>query len=115
MRCRFGNLDGLHLFCGQANIVRGISIRLKGGETGDGGVWHVTFDAILRADFHIIRKALDNFDALAAFQLRVHIEAIQRIVDPDLIVTGIAFERCGTGPCGSGEKRQADRTEKQNK
>ena len=77
MRCRFCNLGGLHLLCGQTNVVRGISIRLKGGEAGDGGVWHVTFDAILRADFHVIRKALDDFDALAALQLRIDIEAIQ--------------------------------------
>ena len=88
-----------------------IAIRLKGGETGDSSVWHVTFDAILRADFHVILNALDDFDALAAFQLRVDIEAIQRIVNPDLIAIRIAFERCGTGPCGSGEKREADRAE----
>ena len=85
MRCRFCYLDGLHLFCSQANVVGRIAIRLKGGETGDSGVWHVTFDAILRADFHVILNALDDFDALAAFQLRINIEAIQRIVDPDLI------------------------------
>jgi len=77
VRCRFCNFDGLHLFCGQADVAGRISIRLKGREAGDGGVWHVTFDAILRADFHVIRKALDDFDALAAFQLRVDIEAIQ--------------------------------------
>jgi len=85
VRCRFCYLDGLHLFCCQANVVGRIAIRLKGGETGDSGVWHVTFDAILRADFHVILNALDDFDALAAFQLRINIEAIQRIVDPDLI------------------------------
>ena len=77
MRCRFRNLNSLQLFCSQTDIVSGIAIRLKGGEAGDGGVWHVTFDAILRADFHVIWKALDDFDALAAFQLRVDIEAIQ--------------------------------------
>ena len=77
MRCCFCNFNGLHLFCSQAHVVGRISIRLKGRETGDSGFRHVTFDAILRADFHIIRNALDNFDALAAFQLRVDIEAIQ--------------------------------------
>ena len=85
MRCRFCDLDGLRLFCSQADVVGRITIRLKGWETGDSGVWHVTFDAVLRADFYVIRKALDDFDTLAAFQLRVDIEAIQRIVDPDLI------------------------------
>ena len=95
--------------------MRGISIRLKGGETGDGGVRDVTFDAILCADFDVIRKALDNFDALSALQFRVDIEAIQRIVDPDLIAIRIAFKRCGTGPCGSGEKREAERAKNQNK
>lgn len=54
-----------------------IAISLKGLKTGDGCVWHVTFDTILRADFHVIWKALDDFDALAAFQFRVDIEAIQ--------------------------------------
>jgi hypothetical protein len=77
VRCRFCNLGGLHLFCSQANVVGRISIGLKGGEAGDGGIWHVTFDAILRADLHVIWKALDDFDALAALQLRVDIEAIQ--------------------------------------
>ena len=77
MRCRFCYLDGLHLFCCQANVVGRIAIRLKGGETGDGGVRHVTFDAILCADFDVIRKALDNFDALSALQFRVDIETIQ--------------------------------------
>ena len=77
MRCRFRNLDGLPLFCSQTDVVRGISIRLKGGETGDRGVRHVTFDAVLCADFDVIRKALDNFDALSALQFRVDIEAIQ--------------------------------------
>ena len=75
----------MHLFRSQAHVVGRIAIRLRGGETGDSRVWHVTFDAILRADFHVIGDALDDFDALAAFQLRIDIEAIQRIVDPDLI------------------------------
>ena len=77
MSCRFRNLDGLQLFCSQAYIVSGIAERLKGGETGDRGVRHITFDTILRADFDVIRKALDNFDALSALQFRVDIEAIQ--------------------------------------
>ena len=77
MRCRFRNLNGLRLFCSQANVVGRIAIRLKGGETGDSGVWHVAFDAILRADFHVIWDAFDDIDALAAFQLRIDIEAIQ--------------------------------------
>ena len=111
MRYRFRNLDGFHLFCSQANVVRGVAIGLKDGETRHGGVWHVTFDAILRADLHVVRKALDDFDALAAFQLRVDIEAIQRIVDPDLIAIRIALERRGIGPHGSGEKREADRAQ----
>jgi len=75
--CSFCDLDGLRLFCCQANVVSWVAIRLEGGEAGDSGIWHVTLDTILRADFHVIRKALDNFDALAAFQLRVDIEAIQ--------------------------------------
>lgn len=111
MRCCFCNLYRLQLFCSQTDVVRGIAIRLKGREAGHSGVWHVTFDAILRADFHVIGKALDDLDALTAFQLRVDIEAIQRIVDPDLIAIRIAFERCGTRPCGSGEKRKAERAE----
>ena len=115
MGCRSRNLDGLQLFCGQTDVVRGISIRLKAGETGDGGVRDVTFDAILCADFDVIRKALDNFDTLSALQFRVDIKAIQRIVDPDLIAIRIAFKRCGTSPCGSGEKREAERAKNQNK
>ena len=77
MSCRFRNLNGLQLFCSQTDVVGGISIRLKGGETGDGGVRDITFDAILCADFDVIRKALDNFDALSALQFRVDIETIQ--------------------------------------
>ena len=77
MRCRFRNLDGLELFCSEANVVGRIAIRLKGRKAGDGCVWHVAFDAILCADFDVIRKALDDFDALSALQFRVDIEAIQ--------------------------------------
>lgn len=77
MRCCFCNFNGLHLFCSQAHVVGRISIRLKGRETGDSGVWHVTLDAILRADFHVIWNAFDDIDALAAFQFRVDIETIQ--------------------------------------
>ena len=86
MSRRLCNLDSLQLLRGEANIVGRIAIRLEGGETGDGGVWNVAFDAILGTDFYIVGNAPDDLDTLAAFQLGIYIEAVQGIVDPHLVV-----------------------------
>jgi len=112
--CRFCDLDRLQSLCGEADIVGRISIWLKHRETGDGSIRDVTFDTVLCADFYVVLKTLDDLDTLAAYQLGVHVEAVQRIVNPHLIAARVALQCCGTGRSRTSKKREAD-SENKNK
>ncbi len=57
-------------------------------------VGHVALDAAFRANLHIALHAMQNFDRLAALQLRFYIEAAERFVDPHAILIRRALHVC---------------------
>jgi hypothetical protein len=76
-------------------------------QTRERAIRHISFRAVRGADFHVPLLTARNFDCLAASELSGDIKTVERIVDPDAILSRIALHGGavagkGRGSGGSG-------------
>jgi hypothetical protein len=57
----------------------------KRWKIGDGGLGDVALHSILSTNLYVVLNALNNFDVAPAIKFRLDAEAIQGIIDPDLV------------------------------
>jgi hypothetical protein len=79
----------------RTNVKRWVLANFKRWKIVDGRLGDITFHSILSTNLQVTVSALNNFDVLSAIQLRLDVETIQGIIDPDLVSVGIALKDCG--------------------